>query len=363
MSNCYGVLLDVVSIQRYVYCSNKLKHNLGASYLVKDIYQSILDETLQELFPVEKIDLQQWRALPEKLKMTSDSNCQWEIGYIGGGNALIVFRQEEHALSFVRLWTTQLVKRAPGLSVAVAVEKIMLSNEDFATSLKPLFDRLAVNKNRNSPVTTAFSYGINASCAYTGLPAIEHDRDGKYICETVLSQLNVHEQANAAWREYLLAIGQEYDFPMDFDIFNPLGTDNHLAIVHIDGNGMGKRFGNCKTMPELRRLSDYITAQTKKAFENMLQIIKDRDQSMMSDSTNSKGLILKNNMFPLRPIVIGGDDITFACPAKFGLWFAEVFIRQWEKALATDVKMAGGEQFSACGGVALVSNSYPFFAG
>ncbi len=46
MDDCYAVLLDTVSIQNYIFRSNRLRENLGASYLVQDIYRKCLVKAL-----------------------------------------------------------------------------------------------------------------------------------------------------------------------------------------------------------------------------------------------------------------------------------------------------------------------------
>ena len=50
MSGYFAVLLEIVSIQRYIFSSNRLKDNLGASYLVKSIYEEPLSEVLKVQF-------------------------------------------------------------------------------------------------------------------------------------------------------------------------------------------------------------------------------------------------------------------------------------------------------------------------
>jgi len=45
-----AVLIDTVSIQKFIFSSNRLKENLGASYLVEQIYQGMLTQALEEVF-------------------------------------------------------------------------------------------------------------------------------------------------------------------------------------------------------------------------------------------------------------------------------------------------------------------------
>ena len=48
MSGLAAVIIDTVSIQSYIFSSNKLKENVGASHLVKKIYEIELKEALEK---------------------------------------------------------------------------------------------------------------------------------------------------------------------------------------------------------------------------------------------------------------------------------------------------------------------------
>ncbi|MBO4556704.1 MAG: hypothetical protein J5706_08080, partial [Elusimicrobiales bacterium] len=54
---------------------------------------------------------------------------------------------------------------------------------------------------------------------------------------------------------------------------------------------------------------------------------------------------------PIRPIIIGGDDITFVCPAKTAVIFAKRFMNY----------LYEGDGFSSCAGIVIIPTKYPFF--
>ncbi len=111
MNDRHAVLLDTVSIQEYIFQSNKLKENLGASHLVQEVYRSCMTETLKEIFPGKAIDLEAWKKESIGASVIKDP-C--DIGYIGGGNALLFFREKAKAEEFIKNWTRRLLVETPG---------------------------------------------------------------------------------------------------------------------------------------------------------------------------------------------------------------------------------------------------------
>jgi hypothetical protein len=133
-----AVLIDTVSIQEYVYSSNKLKENIGASFLVKKIYDDVLKEALKQTFGKD-ININEWRK-PKEIKI-AQGNDEVEIGYIGGGNALVLFKDKDKTLEFIKNYTKFLLIKTPGLRTAFGVSHDFdLSN--FENSMKNLHENL-----------------------------------------------------------------------------------------------------------------------------------------------------------------------------------------------------------------------------
>lgn len=73
----------------------------------------------------------------------------------------------------------------------------------------------------------------------------------------------------------------------------------------------------------------------------------------------------RKQILPLRPIIIGGDDVTFVCDGSIGMTLAVQFVSEFEKktqALSEWLTKLLGEPtpLSACAGVAIVKTHYPF---
>jgi hypothetical protein len=78
----------------------------------------------------------------------------------------------------------------------------------------------------------------------------------------------------------------------------------------------------------------------------------------------------EKGVIPLRPIVIGGDDLTLICRADFALEFVKSYLIAFEeesqKQFGTaawttkESKAATAQGLTACAGIAFVKASYPF---
>ena len=72
MACCCAVLLDTVSIQQYVFGSNRLRDNLGSSALVKRIYAESLEKCLDEMgYNLEVLPA--WKTDYHTVLMNTDS--------------------------------------------------------------------------------------------------------------------------------------------------------------------------------------------------------------------------------------------------------------------------------------------------
>ena len=134
------------------------------------------------------------------------------------------------------------------------------------------------------------------------------------------------------------------------------GNDSFIAVVHIDGNAMGKRVMNLyqdnqKDWDQCR--------QSLQTFSESIQ--KDFEQSMTDTAyalTAARPDGLEAPDLPLRPVILAGDDVCFVCRGSLGLECARLFLEHLtEKTNAQD-----GKSYAACAGVALVHTKYPFHA-
>ena len=89
-----AILFDVQSIQKYIFANNKLKANVGASFIVDRLFEDVLcKETIKNL-SVEA-DTTSWLTRSDSITSLPKSVY---VAYIGGGNALVLVDDKHESL-------------------------------------------------------------------------------------------------------------------------------------------------------------------------------------------------------------------------------------------------------------------------
>jgi hypothetical protein len=111
-----AVLIDSLSIQQYIFSSNKLREQIGASYIVERLmFDECIPLALQSVFHTPNPPpCNLWTMQPTRYELAVSGDSRFEIGYIGGGNALVIFRDKESANRFVTLYSRLLLEYFPG---------------------------------------------------------------------------------------------------------------------------------------------------------------------------------------------------------------------------------------------------------
>ncbi|MDX9978337.1 MAG: hypothetical protein RBS16_09955, partial [Candidatus Cloacimonadales bacterium] len=150
----------------------------------------------------------------------------------------------------------------------------------------------------------------------------------------------------------------QFDFAYEFsDLATQKGIESNIAIVHIDGNDMGKLFSKCNDLSAYQELSKKVNNANVDAFRNMLVFAVDK--ILRKDWKYYKKYLTKSKngrkCLPIRPIFIGGDDVTFVCEGRMGIPLAIEFIEQIDKL--------SEKKYNCCAGIAVVNEKYPFYQG
>lgn len=387
MMQYVAMLIEASGIQDYIFGSNELAQNIGASELVTQSTTDWLFDDKDGLLP-RPHNVQRVRQLgmPSRWHLDDRSlanGLEAVVVYAGGGNALVLFKTEDAARSVTYHLTKKVLREAPGLRLEVAWQLYEVGQ--LATTVKVLRDRIAIQKRAPRQSSPLLGLGVTAACDFTGAPAVGRDKDGRYVSAEVRSKQKIGDSngpGNSRLREYLgNVIRMGFDFVYDFNQFGEREEFSYLAVVHTDGNRMGERIQEYVN----QFASDdeaYIKAQREFSVKvqeaahtalvstvgvlfapaNLVQVVENgRSRYKIGRTAKKEGVIpvWRDNdgtvRLPFRPIVFGGDDVTFVCEGRLGLPLAVHYLSRLAQA-----KLPDGHPLYARAGVAIVKNHYPF---
>jgi hypothetical protein len=361
--------IDTSGIQRYIFGSNSLKHNIGASALVNQATHDWVYETLDDLGSTNVSR----RGKLDDVQTIEASNLNSELVYAGGGNAVIIFRTHELAVQFTKAFTRRVVQIAPGLEVIVGHKEFDWQDDPLPRAVRETMEYVSHKKAGRVAVSSPLlGLGVTADCQFTGLPAVGVVGEGDEKRRVSAEVLVKWQEADAAHERLVQALGLpgEYDVPKDFDEFGRTrGESSYIAVIHTDGNGMGRRVQaiadsyltpgqNREYIQAIRAFSGSVAAAADWALKATTQQLIDA-----IDENDSVGGVVElsvrqsdgKKLVPFRPIVFGGDDVTFVCDGRLGLTLTEHYLRQF-----TSRDLEDGKPPYARAGIAVVKTHYPF---
>ncbi|HLF25536.1 MAG TPA: hypothetical protein VJG32_04320 [Anaerolineae bacterium] len=380
-------MIEATGIQDYIFGSNELAQNIGASELVTQATSLWVFERLDEMslqhnvskpYVIEN-DTGQYAISDESFLSGED---RAEVIYASGGNALLLFHSEEKAKDFARRLTRRALADAPDLQLVVARQQGDWESDilkDMLDNLRRKLARRKVDRPFSTPLT---GLGVTAACAFTGLPAVARDpldrkppNQRRLISKVVQSKLKATEQGKERLRDVLRDVrDSDFEFIYDFDLFGTKGESSYIAVIHTDGNSMGARVKdigalftraeqNADYVRALRAFSRSVNKAATRALRSTVQVLLDKRNHTYRD--NGKRLYIKDVVpvarqnqhwqLPFRPIVFGGDDVTFVCEGRLGLLLAAKYLQVYSSHRLSDGKPA-----HARGGVAVVKSHFPF---
>lgn len=356
-------ILDTMAIQTYIFGSNRLKENIGASELVKQSTEAWVYESLpQQSVPDARIE---------------DGKINAEVVYVGGGNTVILFANEAEAKSFVARLSERLITEAPGIELAVVHQSFDWTQDALggkkSGKMFEAFSRLADLKRCQLTSRPLAGLGVTATCQSTGQPAVTIVAEGKetprLISAEVVAKLKAEERANKKLSSNLSDSG--YEMISNFDELGSKDESSYLAVVHTDGNGMGKLLEELSTdhaqasenRAYLAALHDF-SQNIRDASEKALKLMEEKLlQSVRADEKGQETIMgivpVKDKRLPYRRLVFGGDDLTFVCDGRLALTLTAFYLKMFEQEMKAtyNPRLKNGH---ACAGIAVVKSHYPF---
>lgn len=314
------MMIEVSQKQNYIFSSNKLRDQVARS---EDIRYVTSGEFFSEV---------------GKGLYRDEEN----MVYSGGGHTVLQFARLQQAQAFARCITEAAMRRFDGMEVFVK----LLPYEEERTpeeNLKELTAQLEKKKARRKAAFRRLYIGVEKINA-----AVESGAE-----DNGLTFRPRKKEAKSSSGTLRLQVPEEWTFPVQFE--DLAGGDSFIAMVHIDGNAMGKRVEKIYQsgaesweccVGRLRRFSESIQQDYEAAFREMVEEILRLDDTARPEQ------------LPIRPVILAGDDVCFVTRGKIGIECARIFLEH----LAARCNAEDGQAYSACAGVALVHKKYPAHA-
>lgn len=327
----YGA--SIQGIQGFIFQTGKLQDIAGASELV----DMVCGELFERMFPG---------------------------GFAGAkviaaaGKVQYVFDSFDDCATAVLKFPREVMRKAPGVTISQAVE--VFSDDDFGGAVGRLEQKLRARRNMPAAPLLAGLMGVRRSQS-TGLPLVCKKNDkGEVECDDAStyakrSANNVHKLCEKSFGVPVLH--DEVAYKLD----KMTGRNDWLAVIHADGNSLGR------VVQAVGRLREDFASFSQGLNDATVKAANEAYSSVLPACGWPGGVI------PIRPVVLGGDDMTVIIRGDLAIRYVEEFIKRFERN-TKDGKVGGilrkCEVFdteepclTACAGVAFVKSSYPFHFG
>jgi hypothetical protein len=313
---------EATGIQEYILTTERMREMAAASSLVEE-----LGEVLEKALPGDA-----------------------EVLMSAAGTATVRFTSEIAAQSFTERWPMLVARKVPGL--ALVQYRLGVERDDLSESIAPLHRGLEAA--RNEPFVDLPEAGpLLARAGRTGLPAVAFRKDEQKFYELRglvdaatraklrRTDLKHEDERYGVDKRLALADGRRF-----VEELSELG-EGYAAVVHTDGNGVGAFLTGARLNHEsYREFSKGLGEVTLDAARAAVQALASREHAA--------------DLVRIRPLVLGGDDLTVVITAEHALAFVERFTSEFERRSREKLGRFRAEGFTASSGVAFVKIGFPF---
>ncbi len=375
------VLIETSSNQAFIFATNKLRENVGASELIYRTGTQYVLEAVEEaggpaLWDTDAAELRNRLRDPSSNPPIEDGKGSVEVVVSASGKALLLVRDRATAERIVAEVTTRALEQAPGLAVHGAIVPMDLDADNLHEKIGQVHvEHTRLRAELPGPESRFQRLPVVAECRTSGLPAmrtVTRRRDGVPRGEegpaahSTLAKI----EARDWWEQRAVQLFERHGLAAGVaGSLDALEPAQWIAVVHADGNGLGQVFlrfdkaiskqptggrsWNREYIDRVRRFSIALDECTETAFCRAVK------QAVPLD---------RHGRYPIVPLVLGGDDLTVIVAGRYALEFTAEFLRCFvEQAranqdIASIVQSISERPLTASAGVAVIKPHFPFHA-
>lgn len=363
--------LEIGGIQNYILSSGKLKEMIGGSELVEQVFKDVLEDVATSLgYSFLRYGDKDFPKVPDdKLILVTQLNA---------GAAFLLFSSEENAKDLLHNFSIKVTASYPGLPFFGALTQCEWTQSSLNQARRDLQEKIRVKRALRG---NYFGMQMQPFCTVSnidGLPAVAKDKDDLI---SVVSRTKRDPEFIKKSKERLRSIEispREFGFNADSWIWEDDlakmvgGEQNRVALVHMDGNDLGRLFIDTienikndssmtleKSICKMSALSALVEDSNSYAFKKAVSAVLHYMYDLKKDEK-------VRPVVPLRPLVLGGDDVTVLIRADMALIFTNVYVKAFEYMTGRIAKenplLTLEDNFKLSLGVGMVvcSTSYPF---
>ncbi len=344
MAYLYGA--SIQGIQGFIFETNKLKEIAGASNLIEwFVSKGFIINFLKN----NDIDKKKYKILRN-----------------AGGNIRILFDDIKDLKYMVKNFPKYIMQKAYGITLSQAVVEFdkNCSGEEYLDVVSKIEKKLTYARNK-ATIPLDSNFNILKRCPRTGKPLYQI----KYDTTFDKGSWQKISDADDAHYELLLEkikIDNNIYYKFNIEMENISNKKNKIAVIHADGNKMGLLLQQMKnSLLEQKKSPE----QIQQAYKTISKAIEDSTKNAVKEAYDEVFKKYENKkVIPFRPIVIGGDDVTFVCSADEAVEFVKIYLEKFEEFTKENfkesVKEFGLKEFesglTACAGIAFCNEKFPF---
>ncbi len=342
-------LFETVGIQNYLFATGKLRDASGASELVSFLAfegpdgagakeQGLLAQVLKAAEFAEEVRV--YRCAGGVVDFTcGDDTC---------GNDQATLKR------FRALWRLAVARIAPGLRFVDAMAEGE-GDAEARHNARTALMQAPPPAHADAPPATPI---IRPAALTDTAPAFFCNITKSYVdAPTQAKRQHLEQGSDALARLFVGDKAQDHAWPITFEkerdgdkVFPFISDLKRVALVHIDGNGVGKFFTDLPKEADRRRISADLAQATKEAAAKAMAPVLEACHG-------------PKRIVPARPILLGGDDLTIILRADLALEFARSFAHAFEASTKERFSKTLGkdhEGLTAKAGIVFMGPKQPF---